>query len=65
MKRYFWSLAELRTLLYGAYPEMAQVKWVDESLRDVERIQAMVRGASAVSYWTWYWACFESFRSLN
>ncbi len=37
----------------------------EQCRREAETIQAMVRGASAVSYWTWYWTCFESFRSLN
>ncbi len=37
----------------------------DECRRDVEMIQAMVNAAAAAQYWTWYWARFESFRSLN
>lgn len=32
---YFWTLAELRQRLYAAYPEMKQVAWIDEALREL------------------------------
>jgi hypothetical protein len=35
MRRYFWRLDELRALLYRAYPQMAQVNWIDDALTEL------------------------------
>lgn len=33
--RYFFTLGELRQLLYGAYPAMSTVRWIDDALREM------------------------------